>query len=102
MFFLFHFCLVIIIVNAYLLFQEAADIISKSPSALQLRYLQTLHDITNEHSSTVVFPIPGSIDPFFQSNSTRFILEKIYFIFEMVSFIISGEMMRGVFGEARK
>lgn len=37
----------------------AAEIIAKNPQALQLRYLQTLIDIsTNKNSSTIVFPIP--------------------------------------------
>jgi len=37
---------------------EAADIISKSPGALQLRYLQTLAEIATENNSTTLFPIP--------------------------------------------
>jgi regulator of protease activity HflC (stomatin/prohibitin superfamily) len=37
---------------------EAADIIDAHPSALQLRYLQTLAEIATENSSTTVFPIP--------------------------------------------
>jgi regulator of protease activity HflC (stomatin/prohibitin superfamily) len=37
---------------------EAAVIISKDPTALQLRYLQTLAEIATENNSTVVFPIP--------------------------------------------
>lgn len=37
---------------------EAAQIIDKHPTALQLRYLQTLGDIAIENNSTVVFPIP--------------------------------------------
>jgi regulator of protease activity HflC (stomatin/prohibitin superfamily) len=37
---------------------EAADIIDKHPSALQLRYLQTLSEIATENNSTTVFPIP--------------------------------------------
>jgi regulator of protease activity HflC (stomatin/prohibitin superfamily) len=40
----------------------AADIISRNPQALQLRYLQTLADIsTNENSSTIVFPFPVEV-----------------------------------------
>ncbi|CAG2177055.1 unnamed protein product [Oppiella nova] len=38
--------------------KEAADVISESPSALQLRYLQTLATIATEKNSTIVFPIP--------------------------------------------
>jgi regulator of protease activity HflC (stomatin/prohibitin superfamily) len=37
---------------------EAADIISKHPEALQLRYLQTLREISAENNSTTLFPIP--------------------------------------------
>jgi len=37
---------------------EAANIISGSPQAMQLRYLGTLHDIANERNSTIVFPFP--------------------------------------------
>ncbi len=36
----------------------AAERISEQPSALQLRYLQTLADMGNERSTTVVFPLP--------------------------------------------
>merc|ERR1712152_14323 len=38
--------------------KEASDIISESPAALQLRYLQTLASISSEKNSTIVFPIP--------------------------------------------
>ena len=37
---------------------EAAAIIERNPSALQLRYLQTLNDISAENASTIVFPVP--------------------------------------------
>ena len=37
---------------------EAADIISRNPATLQLRYLQTLGDIGVNQNSTVVFPLP--------------------------------------------
>jgi regulator of protease activity HflC (stomatin/prohibitin superfamily) len=37
---------------------EAADIIDAHPSALQLRYLQTLAEIATENNSTTLFPIP--------------------------------------------
>jgi regulator of protease activity HflC (stomatin/prohibitin superfamily) len=37
---------------------EAAQKLSESPSALQLRYLQTLGDIAGEKNSTIVFPVP--------------------------------------------
>ncbi|RWS10160.1 Mechanosensory protein 2-like protein [Dinothrombium tinctorium] len=38
--------------------KEAAEVLNDSPSALQLRYLQTLHSIATEKNSTIVFPIP--------------------------------------------
>ena len=38
--------------------KEASAIISESPSALQLRYLQTLNNIAAEKNSTVIFPLP--------------------------------------------
>ncbi len=37
---------------------EAAQQLSKQPQALQLRYLQTLTEIANERSNTIVFPLP--------------------------------------------
>jgi len=37
---------------------EAAGIISKHPEALQLRYLQTLREVSAESNSTTLFPIP--------------------------------------------
>ncbi len=37
---------------------EAAVIIAKEPTALQLRYLQTLSEISSEKNSTIIFPIP--------------------------------------------
>ena len=37
---------------------EAADVISRNPTTLQLRYLQTLSEIGIEQNSTVVFPLP--------------------------------------------
>ncbi len=40
---------------------EAADTISRNSVALQLRYLQTLVEIGQENSTTIVFPIPLDI-----------------------------------------
>jgi regulator of protease activity HflC (stomatin/prohibitin superfamily) len=37
---------------------EAAGIIATHPEALQLRYLQTLREISAENNSTTIFPIP--------------------------------------------
>jgi len=38
--------------------KEASDVISESPAALQLRYLQTLTHISAEKNSTIIFPLP--------------------------------------------
>ena len=40
---------------------DAAHVIASEPSALQLRYLQTLSEISTENSSTTIFPIPIDI-----------------------------------------
>jgi regulator of protease activity HflC (stomatin/prohibitin superfamily) len=37
---------------------EAADVISRNPTTIQLRYLQTLREIGATQNSTVVFPMP--------------------------------------------
>ena len=44
--------------NASRSLKEAADIISETPQALQLRYLQTLTTISAEKNSTIIFPLP--------------------------------------------
>ncbi|NBB82645.1 MAG: slipin family protein [Alphaproteobacteria bacterium] len=38
--------------------RDAAEVISAQPQALQLRYLQTLADMSSERATTVVFPLP--------------------------------------------
>lgn len=48
---------------------EAAQILSQQPQALQLRYLQTLTEIANERSNTIVFPLPMDlVDTVFNKN----------------------------------
>jgi regulator of protease activity HflC (stomatin/prohibitin superfamily) len=37
---------------------DAADVISRNPVTIQLRYLQTLTEVSNSQSSTIVFPLP--------------------------------------------
>jgi regulator of protease activity HflC (stomatin/prohibitin superfamily) len=37
---------------------EAANVLAQQPQALQLRYLQTIANITTDKTSTVVFPLP--------------------------------------------
>ncbi len=38
--------------------RQAADVISGNPTALQLRFLQTLSEVATENNSTIVFPVP--------------------------------------------
>jgi regulator of protease activity HflC (stomatin/prohibitin superfamily) len=48
---------------------EAAGIIAEHPEALQLRYLQTLREISSEGNSTTLFPIPIDLfKPFFKKD----------------------------------
>ncbi|XP_027005895.1 stomatin-like [Tachysurus fulvidraco] len=44
--------------NASRALKEASLVIAESPSALQLRYLQTLNSIATEKNSTIIFPLP--------------------------------------------
>jgi regulator of protease activity HflC (stomatin/prohibitin superfamily) len=37
---------------------DAADVITRNPVAIQLRYLQTLMEVSNNQSSTIVLPLP--------------------------------------------
>ncbi len=49
---------------------EAARTLAKEEQALQLRYLQTLKEIANEKTNTIVFPLPlDLIKPFFSSQT---------------------------------
>jgi regulator of protease activity HflC (stomatin/prohibitin superfamily) len=43
---------------------DAARIISSEPAAIQLRYLQTLTEISAEKNSTIIFPLPIDIISF--------------------------------------
>ncbi|MEW6676023.1 MAG: slipin family protein [Nitrospirota bacterium] len=46
---------------------EAATIIASAPSALQLRFLQTLTEVATEKNSTIIFPVPiDLIKPFIE------------------------------------
>ncbi|CAC5408680.1 STOM [Mytilus coruscus] len=44
--------------NASRALKEAADIMSQSPAAIQLRYLQTLKSVATKNNSTILFPLP--------------------------------------------
>ncbi len=50
---------------------DAADVISRNPAALQLRYLQTLVEVAAEKNSTTIFPIPiDTLAPFIKGIQT--------------------------------
>ena len=51
--------------------REAGDIISKSPSAMKLRFYQTLNDIAEEKNSTIVLPFPEEIIDILTKNSKK-------------------------------
>ena len=44
--------------KASIALKNAAMIMSECPNSLQLRYLQTLHEIAAEKNSTIIFPLP--------------------------------------------
>jgi regulator of protease activity HflC (stomatin/prohibitin superfamily) len=51
---------------------DAADVISRNPVAIQLRYLQTLIEVSGNQSSTIVFPLPVDIlQPLVAAAETR-------------------------------
>ena len=43
---------------------EAAKILSDNPHGIQLRYLQTLSDISSDKTNTVIFPFPADLKQF--------------------------------------
>jgi len=40
---------------------QAANVISRDPAAIQLRYLQTLNEIGAQNATTIVFPVPVDV-----------------------------------------
>ncbi|WP_104194630.1 slipin family protein [Cryobacterium sp. M25] len=51
---------------------QAAEILSRNPASLQLRYLQTLLELGADQKSTVVFPLPMDIlGPFLNGKVTQ-------------------------------
>ena len=51
---------------------EAARILQEQPASIQLRFLQTLLDITSEQSSTIIFPLPiDLITPFLPKENQK-------------------------------
>jgi len=49
---------------------KAAEVMSKQPAALQLRYLQTLTAIATERSNTILFPLPMDLLTAFSSRGS--------------------------------
>lgn len=50
---------------------QAAKILSQQPQALQLRYLQTLIDISSDSKATIIFPVPIELITALQSALTK-------------------------------
>jgi uncharacterized membrane protein YqiK len=50
---------------------EAGQVMSDTPTTLQLRYLQTLTEISSEKNSTVIFPIPVDLVTMFLEGRGR-------------------------------
>jgi regulator of protease activity HflC (stomatin/prohibitin superfamily) len=50
---------------------QAAAILDREPSAITLRYLQTLTDIAAEQNSTIVFPLPMDLMPMLKRNAAE-------------------------------
>lgn len=51
---------------------DAAKILADQPSALTLRYLQTLREIATENNSTTIFPVPiDLLKPFLNGDSKK-------------------------------
>jgi hypothetical protein len=47
-------------------------VIGKHPTALQLRYLQTLTEVASENNSTTVFPLPiDLLTPFLKGAESK-------------------------------
>ena len=56
---------------------DAAQMIQEYPTALQLRYLQTLNDIASENNSTTIFPIPIDLFAPFMDKAQTMTAEKL-------------------------
>jgi regulator of protease activity HflC (stomatin/prohibitin superfamily) len=51
---------------------DAADVIARNPVTIQLRYLQTLIEVSGNQSSTIVFPLPVDVlQPLINSAQSR-------------------------------
>ncbi|OGS16974.1 MAG: hypothetical protein A2234_01125 [Elusimicrobia bacterium RIFOXYA2_FULL_58_8] len=47
---------------------DAAQIMAANPTSIQLRYLQTLTEISTEKNSTIIFPVPMDLIKMFMEN----------------------------------
>ncbi|MEP6552635.1 MAG: slipin family protein, partial [Ferruginibacter sp.] len=57
---------------------DAAKILSGEPSALTLRYLQTLREIATENNSTTIFPVPiDLLTPFLNKGGTKLEMKDV-------------------------
>ncbi len=50
---------------------QAAKVLAVEPTALQLRYLQTLAEIASEKNSTIIFPVPIDLIKMFLEKSGK-------------------------------
>ena len=58
--------------QAATMLSEAAQILAREEQALQLRYLQTLKEISNERTNTIVFPLPLELlEPFLKTRKEK-------------------------------
>ncbi|XP_067419141.1 stomatin-like protein 3 [Emydura macquarii macquarii] len=57
--------------NASKALKQASMVLSETPAALQLRYLQTLTTVATEKNSTIVFPLPMNVLQGFNHNHRK-------------------------------
>jgi len=50
---------------------QASQVLAQQPQAMQLRYLQTLANIAEQNSSTIVFPMPMELGEFLMSMKAK-------------------------------
>ena len=55
---------------------SAAEVMDKTPTSLQLRYLQTLIEMASDRTSTVVFPVPVDIIEYFPGPAATSSLDR--------------------------
>lgn len=50
---------------------DAAELMARQPQTIQLRYLQTLREVSANSGSTIVFPFPSEMLSFFTDNKAK-------------------------------